>query len=53
MCVRDIEFSYFYDFSIEFLNFFDSVILFSSFNYKLWNSIYDDVPQADFTEQWI
>jgi hypothetical protein len=28
MCVRDIEFTYFYDFSIECWNFSDSVILF-------------------------
>jgi hypothetical protein len=49
MRVRDIEFSYFYDFSIEFWNFFDSVILFSPFKYKLWKSINDDVQQADFT----
>ena len=45
MRVRDIEFAYFYDFSIE--NFFDSVILFPPINYKLWKSNYDDVPQAD------
>jgi hypothetical protein len=47
MRVRDIKFAYFYDFSIEFWNFFDNVILFSPFNYKLWKSNYDDVPQAD------
>ena len=30
-CVRDIEFAYFYDFSIEILNFSDSMIFFLNF----------------------
>jgi hypothetical protein len=36
MCVRDIEFTYFYDFSIECWNCSDSVIYIFSFYYRLW-----------------
>jgi hypothetical protein len=45
MCVRDIEFAYFYDFSIEFLEHFRQCdIFFFSFYYRLWKKNYDDVP---------
>jgi hypothetical protein len=37
MCVRDIEFKYFYDFSIACWNCSDSVIYIFSFYYRLWN----------------
>jgi hypothetical protein len=36
ICVRDIEFTYFYDFSIECWNCSDSVIYIFSFYYRLW-----------------
>ena len=36
MCVRDIEFTYFYVFSIECWNCSDSVIYCFSFYYRLW-----------------
>ena len=36
MCVRDIEITYFYDFSIECWNCSDSVIYIFSFYYRLW-----------------
>ena len=36
MCVRDIEFTYLYDFSIECWNCSDSVIYIFSFYYRLW-----------------
>ena len=36
MCVRDIEFTYFSDFSIECWNCSDSVIYIFSFYYRLW-----------------
>jgi hypothetical protein len=38
MCVRDIEFTYFYDFSIECWNCSDSVIYIFSFYYRLWKN---------------
>jgi hypothetical protein len=36
MCVRDIEFTYLYDFSIECWNCSDSVLYIFSFYYRLW-----------------
>ena len=36
MCVRDIEFTYLYDFSIECWNCSDSVLYICSFYYRLW-----------------
>jgi hypothetical protein len=36
MCARDIEFTYFYDFSIECWNCSNSVIYIFSFYYRLW-----------------
>jgi hypothetical protein len=36
MSVKDIEFTYFYDFSIECWNCSDSVIYIFSFYYRLW-----------------
>ena len=44
MRVRDIEFAYFYDFSIEFLKLFRQCDIFFSFYYRLWKKNYDDVP---------
>ena len=35
MCVRDIEFAYFYDFSIEFLELFRQCDIFFPFYYRL------------------
>jgi hypothetical protein len=42
MCVRDIAFSYFYDFSIEFLELFRRCDTYFSFYYRLWKKNYDD-----------
>ena len=42
MCVRDIAFSYFYDFSIECLELFRRCDTFFSFYYRLWKKNYDD-----------
>ena len=42
MCVRDIAFSYFYDFSIEFLELFRRCDTFFPFYYRLWKKNYDD-----------
>ena len=46
MCVRDIEFAYFYDFSIEFLKLFRQCDIFFSLYmyYRLWKKNYNDVP---------
>ena len=38
MCARDIEFTYFYDFSIECWNCSDNVIYIFSFYYRLWKN---------------
>ena len=42
MCVRDIAFSYFYDFSIEFLELFRRCDTFFLFYYRFWKKNYDD-----------
>jgi hypothetical protein len=45
ICVlSNIEFVYFYDFSIEFLELFRQCDIFFPFYYRLWTKNYDDVP---------